>query len=235
VAPLSRYPTLGSADVTGLRTLRALSSDPQNEVVIISGRPRQNLDDWFGQLPVGLIAEHGVWLKKPGKSWRLLKPLSNEWKQQLLPIFETYADRLPGAVVEEKEHSITWHYRLADPEQAGVLAAELSDYLLSLTAKTDLQVAQGNRTVEIRNTGVNKKSAALEWMAEDDFDFVLAAGDDATDEELFRSLPATAVSIRVGISGSHAHHTVRQIADVIQLLESLAKIPPDDGQVRLLP
>jgi trehalose 6-phosphate synthase/phosphatase len=235
VAPLSRYPTLGSADVTGLRTLRALSSDPKNEVVIISGRPRQNLDDWFGQLPVGLIAEHGVWLKKPGKSWRLLKPLSNEWKQQLLPIFETYADRLPGAVVEEKEHSITWHYRLADPEQAGVLAAELSDYLLSLTAKTDLQVAQGNRTVEIRNTGVNKKSAALEWMAEDDFDFVLAAGDDATDEELFRSLPATAVSIRVGISGSHAHHTVRQIADVIQLLESLAKIPPDDGQVRLLP
>ena len=41
-----------------------LSSDPGNELVIISGRDRKILDKWFGSLGVGLVAEHGVWLKR---------------------------------------------------------------------------------------------------------------------------------------------------------------------------
>ncbi|MGH7826921.1 MAG: bifunctional alpha,alpha-trehalose-phosphate synthase (UDP-forming)/trehalose-phosphatase [Candidatus Binatia bacterium] len=223
MAPLARYPTLAAPDEAILRLLWTLSSDPKNNVVIISGRDRQNLDDWFGQLPVGIIAEHGVWLKKGGRPWQMLKPITSEWKRQLLPILETYADRLPGAFVEEKEHSIGWHYRLADPEQAGFLAAELADHLLNLTAKTDLQIVQGNRVVEIRNAGVNKGTAALDWMSEHHFDFILAIGDDATDEDLFRALPESAVSIRVGISGTHAHHNLRNIFEVIDFLRSLAR------------
>jgi trehalose 6-phosphate synthase/phosphatase len=223
VAPLARYPSLAVPDESILRLLRSLASDPKNSVVIISGRDRQNLEEWFGRLPIGIIAEHGVWLKKAGQPWQILKPINNEWKRDVLPILETYADRLPGALVEEKEHSIAWHYRLADPEQARFLAAELSDHLLNLTAKSDLQVIHGTKVVEIRNAGVNKGSAALEWMVQDHFEFILAVGDDATDEDLFRSLPENAVSIRVGIAGTHARHNVRNTVEVIDLLRSLAR------------
>jgi trehalose 6-phosphate synthase/phosphatase len=224
LTPLARYPTLARPGDKILGLLRSLAADPENTVVIISGRDRDTLENWFGELPVGLVAEHGVWAKRSGQSWQFVKPLVTKWKRQLLPILETYADRLPGAFVEEKENSAAWHYRVADPEQAGFLAAELTDHLDHLIAKTDLQVIQGNKVVELRHVGVDKGSAALQWMTQLDYDFVLAIGDDTTDEDLFTALPDWAVTIRVGLAATHAHHNVRNSAEVADLLESLAQI-----------
>jgi trehalose 6-phosphate synthase/phosphatase len=52
---------------------------------------------------------------------RQLKQIENS----LLPILNTYSDLLPGSTVEEKEYSLVWHYRRADPEQASVITNEL--------------------------------------------------------------------------------------------------------------
>jgi trehalose 6-phosphate synthase/phosphatase len=223
LTPLARSPGLVFLDETRLGLIRSLSSDPRNAVVIVSGRDRQTLQDWLGHLPVGLVAEHGAWLREVGQPWESLKTLSNEWKSQLLPILETYADRLPGAFVEEKEYSVAWHYRSADPEQAGFLVPELSDHLVNLTSKTDLQIIQGSKVVEIRHAGVDKGIATLKWMTKDRYDFVLAIGDDATDEDLFRALPEWAIPIRVGIATTHAHHNLRNTGEVIDLLRSLVQ------------
>ena len=223
LTPLARYPATVFPSETTIDILRSLAADPSNHIVIVSGRDRQTLQAWFGELPVGLVAEHGVWLKPAKQSWRIAKPLSEEWKRQLLPILESYADRLPGAFVEEKEYSAAWHYRLADPEQAEFLRAELTDHLLNLTAKADLQIFQGSKVVEIGHAGTDKGSAVIEWLAKDHYDFVLAIGDDATDETLFRALPESAVSIRVGVTGTHAQHNLRNVAEVADLLHSLAE------------
>ncbi|HEU4345322.1 MAG TPA: bifunctional alpha,alpha-trehalose-phosphate synthase (UDP-forming)/trehalose-phosphatase [Candidatus Binatia bacterium] len=223
LVPLVRHHALARPDEKRRELLRALGSDPKNSVVIISGRDRKTLEAWFGDLPVGFIAEHGVWLRKKGEAWQTLKNLTSDWKQGLLPILETYADRLPGAFVEEKEFSLAWHYRLADPEQAGFLVGEIIDHLGNLTGKSDLQVLQGNKVIEIRNAGINKGAAALDWIMHEDFDFVLAIGDDVTDEDLFRVLPESAVSIRVGVAGTHAQHNLRSADEVIQFLTSLAE------------
>ncbi len=221
LVPLARHHSLARPDERRRELLRALGSESNNSVVIISGRDRTTLTDWFGDLPIGFIAEHGVWLKKKGEPWQTLKTLSNEWKQGFLPILEIYADRLPGAFVEEKEFSLVWHYRLADPEQAGFLKGEIIDHLVSLTAQSDLQVLQGNKVVEIRSAGVNKGTAALDWITHGDYDFVLALGDDVTDEDLFRVLPSSAVSIKVGVAGTEAQHNLRSADEVIQFLGSL--------------
>jgi trehalose 6-phosphate synthase/phosphatase len=222
LTPLARFPSMARPDEPRLALLRALAADPKNHVVIISGRDRQTLDNWFGALPLGLIAEHGAWIKEADGSWQLVKPLDNRWKEQLLPILEIYTDRLPGAFIEDKENSVAWHYRLADPEQGGVRAAELVDHLDSLIAKTDLQVIQGSKVVEIRHAGVDKGNAALQWLAGNEYDFLLAIGDDATDEDLFRAMPASAVTIRVGIAGTHARYNLRNSAEVVSLLEAFA-------------
>ena len=86
--------------------------------LIVSGRPRRDLEEWFGHLPVALVAEHGVWLRPKGGEWRMLKAITTEWKERVRPILQLYVDRLPGALLEEKEFSLAWHYRRADPEQA---------------------------------------------------------------------------------------------------------------------
>jgi len=222
LTPLVRFPFMARPDERRMTLLGTLAAEPGNHVVIISGRDRQTLDNWFGSLSIGLVAEHGAWLKEAGQSWRLVKPLANEWKEQLLPILEIYTDRLPGAFIEEKENSVAWHYRPADPEQAGFLASELVDHLDNLIAKTDLQVIQGSKVVEIRHAGVDKGSAAQQWLARNDYDFILAVGDDATDEDLFRAMPASAVTLRVGIAATDARYNLRNSAEVIGLLQAFA-------------
>ena len=222
LTPLVRTPALAAPDEKIIKLLNTLCADSRNSVVITSGRDRRTLEGWFRDIRLGLVAEHGAWLQPAGESWQRAKTAASEWKYDLLPTLETYADRLPGSFVEEKEESVAWHYRLADPEQAELRAAELVDHLLNLTGKTDLQVVQGNKVVEIRRAGLDKGNAAALWMSKSNYDFILAIGDDATDEDLFRSMPAAAVSIRVGVSGTHAQYNIRNCAEVIDLLFLLA-------------
>jgi trehalose 6-phosphate synthase/phosphatase len=218
LTPIVRHPGLAGLDPTRRELLHLLAAESKNTVVVASGRERRTLEEWLGDLPIGLVAEHGAWLKSANQAWRRAKPLANDWKRELLPILETYADRLPGALVEEKEDSVAWHYRMADPEQACLCAPELIDHLLNLTGKTDLQVIQGDKVVEIRHAGVNKGGAVLSWIGESDYDFILGIGDDTTDEDFFRALPVSAFSIRVGMSATHAQYNIRDSNEVIDLL-----------------
>jgi trehalose 6-phosphate synthase/phosphatase len=203
--------------------LRLLSSDPSNELVIISGRDRKTLLEWFGFLETGLVAEHGVWLKRKNEGWKMISPLENRWKSDLLPVMEMYVDRLPGSFIEEKEFSIAWHYRPCDPELASIRAKELVDYLVDFTSNIDVQVLHGNKVVEVRCSGVNKGAAALCWLIDDEFDFILAIGDDWTDEDLFKVLPEKAYSIKVGIGHTYAQFNLYNYRDVIELLKKLGE------------
>ena len=58
---------------TLIALLHRLTSDRKNSVVITSGRDRRTLEEWFGDIPLGLVAEHGAWLRLPGQSWQRAK------------------------------------------------------------------------------------------------------------------------------------------------------------------
>ncbi|MFX5626641.1 trehalose-phosphatase, partial [Acinetobacter baumannii] len=69
-------------------------------------------------------------------------------------------------------------------------AKELMDALHDMLSGTALQVLLGNKVVEIKSAGVNKGKAAQHWLdQEPDWDFILAMGDDWTDEDLFAAMP----------------------------------------------
>ncbi len=223
---LERRPHLAAPTPALMSLLRALSACTQNTVVLISGRDRTTLEKWFGKLHIGLVAEHGMWLRKRGGDWHMLGQHSTNWKASILPVLLQYADRLPGAFVEEKEYSLAWHYRAADPDQSRPVATELMDNLRHFTANIDVQVLQGNKVVEIRNAGVNKGRAALSWTSQELYDFILAIGDDRTDEDLFVSLPAEAFSIRVGVVNTRARFNLRHPGEVHGLLQSLNETSP---------
>ena len=221
LVPFVDDPKLARPDQELLELLEALGADPTTEVVIVSGRPRRDLEDWFGDLPVDLVAEHGVWLRRRWSAWRMLKTLTTDWKERVRPILQLYVDRLPGALLEDKEFSLAWHYRRADPEQAPIRAKELLDDLASYTRNIDVQVLEGNKVIEIRNTGVTKGTAALEWVTGYAPDFILAVGDDWTDEDLFRALPSTAFSVRVGLANTAARYFLPNHGAVRRVLRDL--------------
>ena len=224
LVPFAATPGQAYPDGELLELLANLSADPLNEVVIFSGRPRRDLERFFGHLSVAMVAEHGVWLSRKGVDWRMLKPMTAEWKERVRPILQLYVDRLPGAWLEEKDFSLAWHYRRADPEQASVRAKELLDDLADYTRNIDVQVLEGKKVVEMRNSGVNKGTAAREWLADRAPDFILGLGDDWTDEDLFRALPPTAWSVRVGVSNTDARFFLNNHTAARRLLRELNEV-----------
>jgi trehalose 6-phosphate synthase/phosphatase len=239
LVPFASEPKLAQPDAELIETLTALGSDPANQIAIISGRPRRTLEEWFGKLPISLIAEHGVWLRNfmgarppvadeliqaslPAGEWRMIKNMTADWKERVRPILQLYVDRLPGALLEEKDFSLAWHYRRADPEQASLCAKELVDDLSGYTRNIDVQVFEGNKVIELRNSGVNKGSAALEWLAGQMPELILCVGDDWTDEDMFRVLPASAFSVRVGVANTAARYYLNGPAVVRRMLRELS-------------
>jgi len=198
--------------------LGALAEVPANEVVIISGRDRETLQRWFGGLKVRLVAEHGAWIKED--TWQAAQSLGDEWKDEIRPVLEFYTDRTPGAFIEEKDFSLVWHYRRADPELAEIRARELKEELLVLTANLNLGVLEGSKVIEVKDVSVNKGRAAMQWLRRP-WDFILAVGDDWTDEDVFAVLPEGAYSIRVGLNPSKARFNILSHSQVLELLEQL--------------
>jgi trehalose 6-phosphate synthase/phosphatase len=229
LVPFAALPRLARPDPELLDLLARLGADPCNDVVIVSGRPCRDLEEWFGRLPLSLVAEHGVWLRPKGSAWRLFKNINAEWKDRVRPILQLYVDRLPGALLEEKDFSLAWHHRRADPEQARVRAQELLDTLADYTRNIDVQVLEGRKVIEVRPSGINKGTAAQEWLKDRAPDFILGIGDDWTDEDLFRALPPEACSVRVGVANTAAHYYLSGHNAVRRLLVELSQsVAPDE-------
>lgn len=195
------------------------------DIVLISGRDHHTLEKWFGHLPVNLVAEHGLYVKEKNENWKLIKPIRKNWKKKIIPIFDHYVEKLPGSYVEEKDFTVGFHYRLSDPDYASVRMRELTEYLANFTANMDVQVLEGNKIVEVRNAGIDKGVAALYWLSKykNKNSFVLSAGDDRTDEDLFRVMPANGYSIRIGLQPTYAKFNLHDHKDMLKLLEDFCK------------
>jgi trehalose 6-phosphate synthase/phosphatase len=85
----------------------------------------------------------------------------------------------------------------------------------------DVQIIQGSKVIEVRNSGVNKGTLVDFLLGGNNYDFVLAAGDDITDEDMFKALPENSYSIKVGITASHAKYNLQNFMGVRKLLEEL--------------
>jgi len=204
-----------------LRLLIRLSEDDRNLILIISGRDRKTLETWFKHFNIGIIAEHGVWIKEKGGEWELIEPLANFWKDEIRPVLERYRDRTPGSIVEEKDFSLAWHFRKAEPGLAANRARELKEEILHFTANLGIGVLEGNKVIEIKNAGVNKGNAALKWITHENYDFILAAGDDRTDEDIFNILPESAWSIKVGQPPTKAKFSIDTVKEFRTVLTDM--------------
>lgn len=204
-----------------LAMLRRLGRDKSTDVVLVSGRSRANLQDWFGKLPVALAADHGaVFRRKGGKNWHKITSSSGEWRRPVAVLLRYYADQTPGALVEQKDWAVVWHYRGASPYLAQKHLVALRRILKPICKEYGLQVIEGNKVFEVRPADVNKGRVAQEWLIHD-YDFVLATGDDTTDEDTFAALPPGAYSIKVGRGPTLARYRLPNVIAALGLLERL--------------
>jgi trehalose 6-phosphate synthase/phosphatase len=201
----AKKPEDAKPDTELKRLLLILARKRKNHLAIISGRDRSTMEKWLGDMPCSLAAEHGAWIRfDPHSGWKAQKTVTTDWKIQVMPILKAYEARVPGSFVEEKELGLAWHYRKANPELGEIRSCELFDNLNEFLANTDLQLMHGKKVIEVRPRGINKGQAAHNLLMRDTYDFVLAVGDDWTDEDLFKALPEGAYSVKIGYGTTNA-------------------------------
>jgi trehalose 6-phosphate synthase/phosphatase len=218
----AKYPELAIIDNNTLDILRKLLSDSRNHVVIISGRSKDFLEKQFGNMMVTLVAEHGYFIRKAGKIWESTISTYARWKKMVMPILLEYVNRCNGTFIEEKAGSIAWHYRNADLDFAQLRLNELRDELAEIIRhKTDFEILEGNKVLEVKSGKYDKGQAAATLMKDNNYDFILAAGDDNTDELLFGALPDSAFTIRIGLSPSFARYNLPDATHLKDFLTSI--------------
>ena len=223
LVPLTDNPNSARPNEELLELMVTLKGKTDPDIVILSGRSKEDLDKWLGHMPLNLTAEHGSWIKDYGSDkWTQLKHLTGEWKKDIIPILEIYADRLHGSKIKEMDYSLSWHYHKSDIEQASFIAKELNDHLISITANQDIQVFHGRNVLEISSSGINKGDLARHWLNNRNYDFMLAVGAGWSDELLFRALPENAYSIKVGMTQTDAKYIIKNQEHVIDLLKKLS-------------
>ncbi|KAG6906205.1 hypothetical protein DXG01_015225 [Tephrocybe rancida] len=193
LAPIVKTPSMAVPSPSTLEALERLSADPRNVVYIISGRDGAFLEQHLGHLRnVGFSAEHGGFVRERGSAeWvNFTENLDMEWMGEVLEIFKYYTERTAGSHIEMKKSSVTWHYRGSDPEWGLFQCRQCQDLLENnLVNKRPIEVLVGKKNLEVRPIAVNKGEIVKRILYKNpDAEFIFCAGDDKTDEDMFRSL-----------------------------------------------
>ena len=223
LVPFSKHPKLAIPNADLISLLYDIAGDDKTRVTIISGRDSETLEGWFDDLPVNLVAEHGATIRLKNGTWKHQREVDQSWKPIIRPTMELYTQRSPGSFLEEKTHTIAWHYRNVLPELGFIRSRELLDNLHHLVRNTPLQVIDGNKVIEVRISGVDKGSVAKQFLDDEQYDFVMAVGDDKTDEDMFKALADKAVTVKIGPGHTAAHYNLANQVEVIHLLNQLIK------------
>lgn len=217
------FPDQAKPDEELRSLLLELTSDSRNTVVIISGRDKTILEEWLGDInDLYLVGSHGLWIRYPDqKDWIMTSVVDNKWKESVRPILELYSDRMPGSLIEEKDFSLAWHYRQCDPDMVGMKLGEVRETLKSMTASSTLMLQEGNKVLEIKDSRVNKGYITSLIIENQGYDFILGAGDDYTDEDMFSSLQEDSYSIKIGLGNTRANYRLKSWRSMRMILEKL--------------
>ena len=224
---ITNLPMNAKPDEELLSLLEGLSTLPHTDLAIVTGRKTDEIINWLGHLNLIFSTEHGLRIKLPHKDiWHYNASIStaHSWYGEVREVLEQYNRTTPGSFMEEKEASLTWHYRMVDPTLGKWKANELKINLQNALANHPLEVVSGKMVVEIRPQGIHKGNifSYLQQMGHQ-YDFLIAIGDDTTDEYMFNAMPLSCIGIKVGKVQTRAQYRLHTVTEVRSLLWKLLR------------
>jgi trehalose 6-phosphate synthase/phosphatase len=202
-----------------LGLLSELVDDPKNRVVVSSGRDMNTLESWLGHLPLDMAAEHGAFYKEKGL-WNQKNSLIS-WNDEVMQIFQEFLDKTPQSMLEIKDTALVWHFRKVDPWLASLREPQLLNALMKPCTRLNLQIMRGNKIVEVKSPEYTKGAEAKRLLMGGKYDFILAIGDDTTDEDTFAALPHSAYTIKIGGPSHLAGYYLISQSETLPLIRSL--------------
>lgn len=172
-------------------------------VAIITGRAIADIAPRLGFAPDILIGNHGmegVPGERASEAARMHRGICAAWREQLeRALAAEYPD--PGVQVEDKAFSLSVHYRHA--QAADHAQRDLEPLLAALDPPPRL--VGGKCVFNLMPPGAaDKGRALLQTMEETGAAAALYAGDDVTDEDVFRLQHPDLLGLRIGASGHSA-------------------------------
>jgi trehalose-phosphatase len=210
IAPIVEHPDLAVPDPMAVNWLQTLATMPGLGVVIVSGRAFDDLRRRLGEVPgVTLIGEHG-------NDYGAREPRSAVL-EEAIGVVTDLSDRTPGAIVEVKQSSVTFHTRNVSGPRAGEALALLRRWA---SERKELTILEGKEILELSVANRTKGDAIMEIGS--DADAVVFIGDDKTDETVFEALGPGDVGVKVGEGDTAARYRIPGVSDVARLLEIMA-------------
>lgn len=167
-----------------------------------------------------MAAEHGAFYKENGIWHKNINKA--EWSSGLVSISKLFVEKTPRSHLEVKETALAWHYRESDAWLGALRAQQLINVLVNICIQQKLQIIQGDKVVEIKSPDYNKGSEVRRQLEKKHYDFIIAMGDDTTDEDMFKALPVNAVTIKVGYVSEAASYNMPSQTEVLPFLQILA-------------
>jgi trehalose 6-phosphate synthase/phosphatase len=200
LADLQNQPQEAIPDSGFVELIDMLNTQSQLEIFMITGRTRHEMDNWFDALGLNMVAEDGFYVKYKGDGqWSQIDALADlSWKEQLHGALLHYTDMTPGSMIEEKSASLVWHYRQVEHDFGTWKAHQLISELRESLSNMPVTINHGGKRVEVTSMLINKGMALQQIRGNVPFDHVLCAGDDITDETMFRAATDQDLSIKIG-------------------------------------
>ncbi|MBP2365364.1 trehalose-phosphatase [Pseudonocardia parietis] len=223
LAPLVDDPSTSRPLPESADAVRRLAAHDATTVVMVSGRGRDDLASvsGFGP-PVALVGSHGAefdaelaaLLGKEG----FLTDAQAERRTALVAGLRELVDAAPGARLETKPAGAAVHVRGMDP----AAGAALLERVEAEWVRDGVDAVAGKDVLDLAVLRTTKGSAVAALREVLGADAVLFAGDDVTDETVFRSLHDGDVGIKVGDGATAAAYRVADPQELTGLLTRVA-------------
>ncbi len=231
--PIKPNPKDVFLDEEAKKLLSLIQSGENLELIIISGRNHDFLEQQFpkNELYFSMAACHGslVYSKETRRWVNILENVDMNWKFNLLHILQLYTVRTPQSFIEEKEHSVVWHFRNSPSGYADFQSNKLLSELEKTFKNSPISISKGKKIIEIKSIFSNKGLFLRNWIEsipEDKKpDIIIAIGDDSTDEDMFRVLKDQtkfpSISLKVGPEKTLANFSLKNQQEVPTLIKNI--------------
>jgi trehalose 6-phosphate phosphatase len=211
LAPITSEPDRAAILPSTRRLLQKLAI--QYPCIVVSGRSRADVRRRLSGIQFAeVIGNHGI---EPWDSSPAIAETVRTW----IPVLKRRFEPLQGVILEDKQYSLSVHYRKAQNKTKTIKA-------IKKIAKTLIgaHFIGGKQVINIVPKGVPDKGLAVEReRRRQHCDKVIFLGDDETDEAVFALLrPDRFLTIRVGAKRSSlARFYIRDQKEVDALISSL--------------
>ncbi|KAH7077373.1 alpha,alpha-trehalose phosphate synthase-like protein subunit [Paraphoma chrysanthemicola] len=175
--------------------LNDLVADEHNVVYVMSGRTVEEIELIFNRVKgLGLIAENGCFLREPkSDEWTQFpnQEKTAKWQESCKSILQYYLERVEGSYLETKQCSLIFHYEKANDNDASSRhAGDCANHINDACEQQRVKAVPTKDSVIIEPIDFDKATAAQhifkKYAETDRPDFIFVAGNDRSDEGVFR-------------------------------------------------